>query len=206
MRRRPQITESNVVALEERLRALLAARAAGGLNDDEIARYEADRDRLLDLIGDQMREQREYDDALCRLRAEMQQQVGDDGWFSEGHDAAHQAHLDAIAHVDDAPDDDLAVTDMELRRVEDMINAPHRDAATEAKYTDDRDPTDGMRFTPDDTAPGGVRPLTDTEMRRVSGLVRATQAKAVTDDLDHRDPPAAGQPTDGAADDGGWGR
>ncbi|MCM3846326.1 hypothetical protein ND486_08990 [Pseudonocardia sp. DR1-2] len=206
MRRRPQITESEVVALEERLRTLLAARTAGALNDDEIARYEADRDRLLDLIGDQMREQREYDGALRRLRAEMEQQSGDDGWFSEGHDAAHQARPDAIAHVDDDPTDDRAATEMELRRVEDMINAPYRAAATEAKYADDRDPTGGMWFTPDDTAPGGVRPLTDTEIRRVSGLVRATQADAVTDDLDHRDPPAADRVTDSAADDGGWGR
>ncbi|GAA1849971.1 hypothetical protein WHI96_26395 [Pseudonocardia tropica] len=206
MRRRPQVTESDVVALEERLRALLAARAAGALNDDEIARYEADRDRLLDLIGDQMREQREYDDAMRRLRAEMEQQADPDGWFTGGHDAAHQAHLDAVAHVDDDPNDDRAATELELRRVEDMVNDPYRDAAIEAKGADDRDSAGGMWFTPDETAPGGVRPLTDTEMRRVSGLVRATQADAVTDDLDHRDPPAGGRAADGAGDDGEWGR
>ena len=25
----------------------------------------------------------------------------EDGWFSDGYDAAHQAHLDALAHTDD---------------------------------------------------------------------------------------------------------
>lgn len=202
MRRGPQITESDVVALEERLRTLLAARTAGALNDVEIARYEADRDRLLDLIGDQMREQREYDDAMRRLRAEMEQQAGDNGWFTGGHDAAHQAHLDATAHVDD----DRAATKMELRRVENMINAPYRAATIDAKDVDDRDSMGGMWFTPDETATGGVRPLTDTEMRRVSDLVRATQAEAVADDLDHPDPPAAARASDSAAADGGWNR
>ncbi|RZT88791.1 hypothetical protein EV383_5738 [Pseudonocardia sediminis] len=206
MRQRPQVTESDVVALEERLRALLTARTAGAVHDDEIARYEADRDRLLDLIGDQMREQREYDGAMRRLRAEMEQQADPDGWFTGGHDAAHQAHLDATAHVHDDPDDDRTATEMDLRRVEDMINAPYRDAAIEAKYADDHDSTGGMWFTPDETAPGGVRPLTDTEMRRVSDLVRATQAEAVADDLDHRDPPAPDRSTDSATDDGGWSR
>lgn len=223
--RRPQVTEADVVALETRLRDLLDTGAA---SEDEIARYERDRDRLLDGIGAQMRAQRDHDRAMRALRAEMETAVPADGWGDDGHDPAHQANLDAAAL---AGEDQRA----EFRRVEAMVNAPYRaapadefgladDEADRYRWGDrtevveavardeaegsDRDRVldegpgsfvDGMWFTPDDTADGGVRPLTDAELRRVGDLVRATQAEAVADRItdDERPPARAAEPDDG---------
>ena len=98
MSRRLRVHESDVADLQQRLRELLAAR--GAVSEEEIARYEAERERLLDLIGDQFREQRDYDESRRRLRAQIERDDSD-GWFSGGYDAVHQAHLDALAHVDD---------------------------------------------------------------------------------------------------------
>lgn len=122
MSRRERVYEADVEALEARLRELLAAGRSA--TDGEITRYETGRERVLDLIGDQMREQRDYDAAMARLRAEMQPEDGADGWVSEGHEAAHQAHLDSLGHVD-------AATEAGLRQVEAMINAPYRRAGGE---------------------------------------------------------------------------
>ncbi|MBN9794442.1 hypothetical protein DMP17_38545 [Pseudonocardia sp. TMWB2A] len=211
------MTEADVVALETRLRDLLDTGAA---SEDEIARYERDRDRLLDGIGAQMRAQRDHDRAMRALRAEMETAAQADGWVDDGHDAAHQANLDAAAL---AEEDQRA----EFRQVETMINAPYRAApadefglvddevdryrwgdrteVVEVTARDDAERSDrdrvldegpgsfvgGMWFTPDDTADGGVRPLTDAELRRCGDLVRATQAEAVADRItDAEHPPA----------------
>lgn len=222
--RRSQVTEADVIALEARLRHLLATGAA---SEDEIARYERDRDRLLDGIGAQMRAQGDHDRAMRALRAEMETAAPADGRLDDRHDAAHQATLDAAAL---AEEDQRA----EFRRVELMVNAPYRTApadefgladdevdryrwgerseVVEATARDDAERSDrdcvldegpgsfvgGMWFTPDDTADGGVRPLTDAELRRVSDLVRATQAEAFADRItdDERPPARAAEPDD----------
>lgn len=116
---RQRVYEADVEALERRLRGLLAE----GGTEVQISRYETDRERVLDLIGHQMREQREHDAAMERLRAEIESAdrlEGDaDGWVSDGYEAVHQAHLDSLGHVD-------AELEPELRQVEAMINAPYR--------------------------------------------------------------------------------
>ena len=127
MSRRERVYEADVAALEGRLRTILAA--GGTATEQEVARYETDRARLLDLIGDQMREQREYDAAMARLRAEMEPEHDADGWVPDGYEAAHQAHLDSLGHVDaDVGTEQPATARDELRRVEVMINAPYRQA------------------------------------------------------------------------------
>ncbi|WFG44159.1 hypothetical protein [Pseudonocardia alni] len=215
--RRPQVTEADVVALETYLRDLLAAGAA---SEDEIARYERERDRLLDGIGAQMRAQRDHDRAMRALRAEMGAAAPADGRLDDGHDAARPAHLDAAAVAEEDQQ-------TEFRRIEAMTNAPYRAASAdefgladdeadryrwgdrtevvEATARDDAERSDrdrvldegpgsfvdGMWFTPDDTADDGVRPLTDAELRRMGDLVRATQAEAVADRItDDERPPA----------------
>lgn len=121
MSRRPGVHEADVAALQQRLQNLLSTR--GAASEDEIARYEADRERLLDLIGDQFREQRDYDASRRRLRAQIERDDSD-GWFAGGYDAAHQAPLEALAHVDDDIDP-RAGAESELSGVEAMVNAPH---------------------------------------------------------------------------------
>jgi len=116
------VHESDVADLQQRLQELLAAR--GAASEDEIARYEADRDRALDLIGDQFREQRDYDESRRRLRAQIERDDSD-GWFAGGYDAAHQAHLDALAHVDDNVDPQ-AGEETGPREFAAIIHAPHR--------------------------------------------------------------------------------
>ncbi|MFE7200679.1 hypothetical protein ACFU8R_10430 [Pseudonocardia alni] len=129
MSRPPRVHESDVAALQQRLQELLAAR--GAASEHAIARYEADRERVLDLLGDQIREQRDYDESMRRLRAQIECGDADgDGWFAGGYDAAHQAHLDALAHVDDHIDPQ---TDQEAgpRGFEAVVNAPFRSNGTE---------------------------------------------------------------------------
>lgn len=189
MTRRPRVHDADVEALERHLRALLAT---GEVSADEVARYEADRERLLDLIGDQMREQREYDDAMRRLRVEMETAAAADGRDTGGDGAAHRAHLDERGLVDTDPE-----RQAEFGRVEAMVNAPYRDTITDL---DDRDrardeapaaPIGGTWFTPDDTTEDGVRPLTEDELRRIGDLVRATQAEAVAGRIADDDAPPA---------------
>ncbi|SFN30134.1 hypothetical protein SAMN05216207_101227 [Pseudonocardia ammonioxydans] len=130
MSRRPRVHESDVADLQQRLQELLSAR--GAASEEEIARYEADRERVLDLIGDQLREQRDYDASRRRLRAQIERDDSD-GWFADGYDAAHQAHLDALAHVDD-DSDPQAGEETERRRFESVVSAPYRrsdDATTD---------------------------------------------------------------------------
>lgn len=124
MSRRPRVHETDVAALQQRLQNLLSTR--GAATEDEIARYEADRERLLDLIGDQIREQRDYDASRRRLRAQIERgDVDGDGWFAGGYDAAHQAHLDALAYVD-ADNDRWADQEAGPRGFEAIVNAPYR--------------------------------------------------------------------------------
>lgn len=126
MSRRERVYEADVAALEGRLRTLLAAGSTA--TEQEVARYETDRTRLLDLIGDQMQEQREYDAAMARLRAEIGAEQDADGWVSDDYEAADQAHLDSLGHTDGETEQSAAVRD-ELHRVQTMINAPYRQAA-----------------------------------------------------------------------------
>jgi hypothetical protein len=125
--RPPRVHESDVAALQQRLQELLAAR--GAASEDAIARYEADRERVLDLLGDQIREQRDYDESIRRLRAQIE---GDDadGWFAGGYDAAHQAHLDALAHVDDHIDPQ-ANQEAGPRGFAVVVHAPYRSNGTD---------------------------------------------------------------------------
>ena len=131
MSRRPRVHEYDVADLQQRLQDLLAAR--GAATEDEIARYEADREQLLDLIGDQFREQRDYDASRRRLRAQIERDDSD-GWFAGGYDAAHQAHLDALAHVDDHIDPQAGD-----RRFAAIVHAPYRrSGATDLASVEDR--------------------------------------------------------------------
>ncbi|MBC3190930.1 hypothetical protein H7X46_07625 [Pseudonocardia sp. C8] len=225
-RRRPHVDAAEVRALEERLRALLAAR--GSIPEEVIASWEADREQLLDRIGDQLREQRAHDIARARLRAELDsppRREAADGWAAGGLEDTHHAHLDALARVDEPVGDDALagrvgpVVDEAGRGFDPADTSEHAlradsDPSAEVVERGDQErvrdggpvePVGGMWFTLDQAAPGGMRPLSEAELRALTDRVRATQAEALAQELD----PAPPRPPDRgheAADDAGWDR
>lgn len=198
MTRRDAVYPRDVAALESRLQQLLAA--WGGADEAQIADYEARREWVLDRIGDQIRDQRRYDERLRDPRAEHRR-----------HDLAaygRHAHLAAIPGLErddaEAPNGApyrreagtaYAAVDQRLDEIDDALRTDtdaeryrwHADEAGDRERVLTEGPATfigGMWFTPDDDAPGGVRPLTEAELRRITDQVRATQADALAQDLD----------------------
>ncbi|MFP5023515.1 hypothetical protein [Pseudonocardia phyllosphaerae] len=189
--RRPEVVgEREVSRLEHLRQSLIDARGTAG--EAEIAEYEAEREWLLDRIGDQIRRQRASDALLERLRAEIEEREA----------AAAEEEQRARRR----PGPATAATQHELQQWDaSQLSAADRSEPAPQAAEPDAAPAETEWFTPDVATPEGLRPLTGAEIRAVGDRIRATQAEATA--VEDEDAAAtAWQPRDDDVADAGWER